>query len=365
MSSPQGYSGSGAIAQIRAYCDEPSLPVDATVLNFLNRGVEEVVRRIGGIRLWQGYPTVANQTTVTLNDDVLDIVSANFSMGQANSTNTGSASPFATGALVYPMEQLEQKAFMDAAAGFPAVGFGPPQAYFVYQDQGTAPTQTLSVPPQAQLALIAGTSNGLVVEAGVTLVNPNGETTLSAVASITPSTVQNAQVGSPPGQSNATGYNVYAGPVGGPYKKQNTTVIALGTPFTVPSPMLTVTAVPGSNTATGAGTGGAMLMQLYPAAMIGQVNIYYRARPQLWADATGASWTNLDTSAQEAVVIFGTMRTLMARSRGDEVTPWRTEYESMISDLKESVNRRTTPKSGRVRDVTSRSFPSSPFWLSG
>jgi hypothetical protein len=303
---------------------------------------------------------------VTLNDDVMDIVSANFSMGSANSTNTGSASPFAQGALVYPMTQLEQAAFMDAAAGFPAVGFGPPQAYFVYQDQGTAPTQTLTVPPQTQLALIAGTSNGTIIEVGVTYTNPNGETTLSAVADITPTTAQQGQVQFPPGQSNANGYNVYAGAVGGPYYLQNTSPVAMGSPYTIPYPLVTGTAnPPSSNTAIGAGTGGALLMQLYPAAMIGQVNIYYRARPSLYADTTALSWTNLDTSAQEAAILYAVMRTLQYRGRSAEAKEiWAPQYKELTDDLKESLNRRVIPKSGVVRDVANRSFPSSPFFLS-
>lgn len=356
MGTPQGESGASAIARVRAYANEPTYPIDATVLLFLNKGLEELVRRVGGIRLWQGYPTVNNQTTITLNDDVQDIVSANFSMGSANAANTGSASPFAQGSLVYEMRALEQASFMDAAAGFPAVGFGPPQAYFVYMDRGTAPSQTLSVPAAPVLSVVTGTSNGVAVEVGNTYVNPNGETTLSAVASITPTATQAARVGSPAGHSNATGYNTYAGVVGGPYYKQNTTTTALGSTFTIPNPRLAVTQPPGTNTAIGAGTGGAMHMQLYPAAIIGQVNVYYRARPLLWADTTTASWTNLDTSAQEAAIIFATGRVLMSRGRADEwKSIWQPEFEAIVGDLKETLNRRTTPRSGQVRDVTGRS----------
>jgi hypothetical protein len=140
--------------------------------------------------------------------------------------------------------------------------------------------------------------------------------------------------------------------------------VALGTPYTIPYPLLTVTAPPLTNTAIGAGTGGAMHMQLYPAAVIGQVNIYYRARPLLWADNTTASYTNLDTSAQEAAIIFATGRVLLSRGRGDEwKAGWEPEYNAMVDDLKESMNRRTTPKSGRVRDVSNRSFPSAPWWM--
>jgi hypothetical protein len=86
----------------------------------------------------------------------------------------------------------------------------------------------------------------------------------------------------------------------------------------------------------------------------------------LWADTTANSWTNFDTSGQEAAVIFAVMRVLAARGRAAEAKEiWRPEFESLIGDLKESLGRRTTPKSGRVRDVANRSFPSAPFWLTG
>jgi len=363
VATPQGLSGAAAIALVQAYVNEPNLPASSTILLFLNRAVEEVDRRIGGIMLWQPYPTVNNQTFVQLNDDILEIKSANFSMGQANAANTGSASPLAQGALVYPMTRLEQESFMDAAAGFPAVGFGPPQAYFIYQDAGTAPTTTLPVPPQAVLAVQPGTSPGTIVEVGVTYTSSAGETTLSPVSDITPNTAQVAQAQSPPGVSNATGYNVYAGAVGGPYYLQNAAPITLGVPFNLPTPLLTVTPPPGSNTATGAGTGGAMFMQLYPSAMVGQVNVYYRARPQLWADTTTNSWTNLDSSAQEAVVLFTVIRLLGNRGRSAETDSWRKEYEALISDLRESIGRRTNPRSGQVRDVRGRGYPSGPWFL--
>jgi hypothetical protein len=362
---PQGLSGAAAIAEVQAYTNESTYPAPATTLLFLNNGLQEVCRLVGGIRLWAPYYTNNQQTTISLNADIQDIVSANFSMGSANASSNGSSSPFAQGALVYPMVAIEQAGFMDAAAGFPAVGFGPPQAYFVYQDQSSAPAQTLPPPAQVQLAVTSGTSAGTVIEVGQTYVNANGETTLGPVADITPTGIQQAQTITPPSYQNATSYNVYAGAVGGPYHLQNATPVALGTSFTIPSPLLAITVPPVTNTATGAGTGGALSMQLYPAAMIGQVNIYYRARPLLWADTTANSYTNLDSSVQEAAVIWATMRVLVNRQRAAEAKEiWRPEFDAMIQDLKESINRRTIPKYAQVRDVANRSFPSSPFWLS-
>ncbi len=357
MGVPTGLSGASAIALVRSYANEPTIPVDTDVLMMLNRGVEEVVRRIGGIRLWGQYYTENQQTNVVLNDDILDIVSANFS---------SSGSPLTQGALVYPMMQLEQGAFMDAAAGFPAVGFGPPQAYFIYQDSGQASSNALPVPSAPTLSTVTGTSAGTKIEVVTTYTNANGETPQSAVADLTPTTVQQVSVATPKSVSNATGYNIYAGAAGGPYYLQNTSgAIALGTSYTIPNPIVSSgTQPPSSNTATGVGQGGALTMQLYPSAMVGQVNVYYRARPLLWADTGTSSYTNLDSSAQEAVVLFTTMRVLQHRGRpGEAVQIWKPEYEAMIADLHESINRRTQAKSSQVRDVRDRSYPSAPWWM--
>ena len=368
MATPQGRSGAQAILDVRDNADEYTLPADATVLRLLNRSIEEVERRLNGIFVWTPYSTVANQTFIQLDDDLQYIESANFSSGASNTAGfISNSSPLAQGSLVYPMVQLEQGTFMDAAAGFPAVGFGPPQAFFIYTDQGTAPGTTLPVPPTPVFAINSqsATSNGLTVSLEQTYVNANGETNASPSASQAITTTQQAVALSPPGVSNATGYNNYVSVSGGSYFLQNTAgPIALGTPYIIPgTPLTSGTQPPGSNTAIGAGTGGAMWMQLYPAAMIGQVNVYGRMRPQLWADTTTASWTNLDTSMQEAVVTNATILLLRNRSRMDDAKDWKADYEAMIQSLLESAMRRTRPKSGRVRDVTNRSFPDAPWFV--
>ena len=63
---------------------------------------------------------------------------------------------------------------MDAAAGFPAVGFGPPQAWFTYTDQGTAPGTTVPSPAAPVFAINSTASSSTVpsVQVVVTYVNP-------------------------------------------------------------------------------------------------------------------------------------------------------------------------------------------------
>ena len=98
--------------------------------------------------------------------------------------------------------------------------------------------------------------------------------------------------------------------------------------------------------------------------MIGQLNIYYRGRPQLWADTTINSSTNLDTQAQEAVILWTCCRVLEAVQRGDESKDiFGPQYDARIEKLKDSIARRSVPKSGVVRDVRALSYPSTPWWL--
>ena len=383
MGGPVGYSGASAIQMVRDNCDEPTTPSDATILRFLNAELEQSEMALRAIKDIRFYPTVANQTVVELDDDIREIISCNFSMGSAGvNGNQGSASPFAQGALVYPMFQLAEGQFMDAAAGFPAVGFGPPQAFLIYKDSGNDPRTLLPPPPPALVVAIAGTSDGLPLAIVLTYVNPNGETTVSSPPTdITPATNQTVLVYAPPGIQNATGYNVYVSENGGPFFLNNPVPVPLTTPWTIQEVAKWDTAEfdvaiwPGTfsdiqpptvNTATGAGAAGSLYMQVYPAAMIGQVNVYAWMRPQLWADTTSNSWTNLDTMAQELVILKATKRTLFNRSRSDEAQNiWEPQIVAKKEELERAVAARAQQKSGQVRDVRGRGYPQGPYFWAG
>lgn len=112
-------------------------------------------------------------------------------------------------------------------------------------------------------------------------------------------------------------------------------------------------------------TDNVISIQVYPPAMVGQLNVYYRARPTLWADATVNSFTNLDTQAQEAVILWTCCRVLEAVQRGDESKDiFMPQYEDRIQKLKDSMARRSVPKSGQVTDVRSYSWPPGvPPWF--
>jgi hypothetical protein len=102
------------------------------------------------------------------------------------------------------------------------------------------------------------------------------------------------------------------------------------------------------------------MMQLYPAAMLGQINLYYRARPQLWSTTVngGNNGTNLDTSMQEAVVLWTVGMVLCARDRADEADrTWFPKFKDKMEELDALSKRRTNPKTGQVRDITGRGYP--------
>jgi hypothetical protein len=108
-------------------------------------------------------------------------------------------------------------------------------------------------------------------------------------------------------------------------------------------------------------------IQVYPPCFDGQLNVYYRGRPQLWADTTVNSSTNLDTLSQEACILWTCCRMLEAVQRGDESKDiFQPQLDARIDKLKDSMARRATPKQGRVTDVASYSYPTStPWWLGG
>jgi hypothetical protein len=113
--------------------------------------------------------------------------------------------------------------------------------------------------------------------------------------------------------------------------------------------------------------GGTMEMQMYPAAMTGQLNVYYRARPFPWTlTSSGGNdqVSNIDPSMQEAVIIWTMMRVLENRGRRDDSRGYQDEFKEMIEDLKSTAAKRTAPKSGVVRDVRGRGYPAGPWgWL--
>jgi len=231
-----GYTATGIIHMIRLRANEPSLPIGADIIFMANAGLQEITRKTGVVRLVRSFPTNANQTIQALPNDINDVVAMSWSTGPVG----------AQGSLVYPMFQMPEGTFMDAAAGFPAVGFGPPVYWFTYQDQS-----------------------------------------------------------------------------------------------------------------------GAMQIQMYPAAMVGQLNVYYRARPTFWTlTVNGMNYvsSNADPAIQETCVLYGVARVLEARGRGGEAAQiWQPQFEKSLEGNIDDAVRRTAPKTGQVRDTYGRGYPPSPW----
>jgi len=146
----------------------------------------------------------------------------------------------------------------------------------------------LPVPAAPILTAVGGTSTGYTGYVVLTYLNALGETTVGAQSSQTVDSSHQIHVASPAAQANATTYNVYAGTMNGSgWKLQNSSPIAIGTPFTIPGTLLAVTAPPSTNTATAltdvivicTGVGGPYIYD--------GVSIY---TPSGWAAASGARW---------------------------------------------------------------------------
>jgi hypothetical protein len=228
-----GYTSLGLINQVRLRVNEPNLPGNADLLSLANAAQQNIESKVGILTLVGVFPTIANQTVQALTNDISEIVSCSWSTGPVA----------AQGSLVYPMFQYDQGGFMDAAAGFPAVGFGPPTYYWYYRDSN-----------------------------------------------------------------------------------------------------------------------GTLEMQMYPAAMVGQLNVYYRGRPNFWtltSEGANGNASNLDPDAQECVVLRTMMFVLANRGRSGEAAQiWGPDYKEELADLKSKARRRTMVKGGQVRDVIGRTYPS-------
>lgn len=114
---------------------------------------------------------------------------------------------------------------------------------------------TIDAPSAPTLSTVSGTSPGTEIEVVVTYVNLGGETTPSSGSTETPSSSEQVEVASPSAETNAQWYNIYAGPSGGPYYLQNTEPVNLGDAYILPGTLVTNTATPPSSNTAGEGTG--------------------------------------------------------------------------------------------------------------
>lgn len=153
--------------------------------------------------------------------------------------------------------------------------------------------QHLLNPPNVAISnqLVAGTSTAPgTVYIVFTYTNPFGESLQNLiVASNTTDATHQIQCLSPAAYGNATGWNCYAGTAGtgGPFYKQNTSPIAIGTNFTIPSTLLTTTAAPTTNTATAPSDVVVICTGVGGPYIYDGLTVY---TPSGWAGVAGAQW---------------------------------------------------------------------------
>ena len=229
-----GYTGSAAMNMIYLRTNENINSIGtASVLTLMNAGLAEVSDNLGPQMFNQSIPLGNGQNVVSLPNDLQDVISASFSTGL----------PSAQGTQVYPLDQMEQRMFMDFSGGVPGTGFGPPLVYSVMYDE-----------------------NGL------------------------------------------------------------------------------------------------QILQLYPPAFSGFLNVYYRQRPTPWADVAGST-TNMDPQGQEAVILWCCARIEESREKTVVADFFQKQFEAKVEQARDIIRRRTTPKSGMVRDVLTVGRPGYPPWM--
>jgi hypothetical protein len=107
---------------------------------------------------------------------------------------------------------------------------------------------------------------------------------------------------------------------------------------------------------------GYQTLQLYPPAFAGFLNLYYRSRPQTYADISQSSTTNMDPQAQELMIYWTCARICEAQERYQIAGIFQSQFDKNLEESRDIIRRRTAPKTGQVRDVTSSGSPGTPPW---
>jgi len=110
---------------------------------------------------------------------------------------------------------------------------------------------------------------------------------------------------------------------------------------------------------------GQLQIQIFPpASPAGQLNLYYRQRPQLWDPNNSASVTQMDSQYQECAILWTCARICEAREKYVIADHFMKQYEAAIEEAKRLQGRRLRPKSSRVRDVMTRPVAWPAWWSS-
>jgi len=349
---PLGYSAAAAIAMVRVRTNEPTYPPDATILTLLNAGIEQVSDAIGGIRTLQsilcGFPGTpgGGGGTSSLWDDPSTLwdqalFDAGGGGGGGSGGSPGSLWDLATS--LWDVSLWDAPATPSSGGGAAPGSAGGPQSVFVLPPD-VLDVISMSYSTAPQIGPTQTQATGFLWD---------GTGSLFDIATFdTPTTTVTVPAPPPVVQPLGTpGTTVYPLTMMDPGQFMNFSGGFPGTGFGPPIAYMIYN-----------DQFNVLTAQLYPSTQVGQLNIYYRQRPQLWTD-TQNSRTQLDTDLQEAVILWACYTTCLARMRGEFAKNiFKPELNDKIAELKERAQRRVTPKSGRVTDVNAVGNPAFPTW---
>lgn len=109
---------------------------------------------------------------------------------------------------------------------------------------------------------------------------------------------------------------------------------------------------------------GQITLQLFPfIPSNGFFNIYYKQRPILWATPPSTDVSTLDSTYQEAAILWACAEVCEARQRATQSKMFWDRYEAQLEKMRATIRKRTRPRVGQVRDVTGTVF-NIPYWYS-
>jgi hypothetical protein len=110
-------------------------------------------------------------------------------------------------------------------------------------------------------------------------------------------------------------------------------------------------------------TSGVMTLQLDGMVQTaGFINVYYKQRPAVWADATVSSATNIDSSYQELAILWACMNVCENRAMyGRPVEYFLKRFETELQRVKEDQQMRQIPQRAVVADVSMTPIGSPPW----
>lgn len=136
MGYPGGYTQAQAVALVQSKTNEPTIVPTATIVGFLNDGLDETVNATAPVLANFTQPVSATSIQVVLPQDLIDLKALFYS----------ATTPLQPGWVPYEIVQYDPKEFMLYTGGVPTVGGGPPFCYTIIGDTAGQITIELGSP---------------------------------------------------------------------------------------------------------------------------------------------------------------------------------------------------------------------------